>query len=248
MQEDYDNSGLIVGDAEREIAAALICVDVTDEVMDEAAALGAGLIISHHPLIFHALKRLTGQNQVERLAERAIRENIALYACHTNLDAVHGGMSYRLAELLGIENPAMLSEPCSADQTAGFGVVGNLATPVAAEEYIRTVMDCLKLKALRHSIICKNKVQRVAVSSGAGAYLTDAAAAAGADLFITADLKYNDFINADGRLIVADAGHFETEYCAIDLLYDIITKKITTFALHKSAKSRNPVYYTVNCK
>lgn len=244
-QEDFDNSGLLVGHFEQEVESALLCVDITEEVMDEAERLGIGMVVSHHPVIFHPLRKLTGANYVERIVERAVRGGIALYASHTNLDAVAGGMSWALAAMLGIGSPRVLSNIKPANPDVGFGVVGELAEAAPAEKFMRHVMDVLKVKVIRHSDICRPKVKRVAICSGSGASLIEAAAAAGADIYIAADFKYNSFLDADKRLIVADVGHFESEYCAIDLLYDVITKKIPTFAIRKSENSRNPVNYLV---
>lgn len=241
-QEDFDNSGLLVGHSDAEIESALLCVDITEEVMDEAERLRVGMVISHHPVIFHPLRKLTGANYVERVVERAVRSGIALYACHTNLDAVPGGMSWMLAEMLSVGSPQLLS---ATKPGIGFGVVGELSEAVPAEKFMRHVMDILKVKAIRHSDICRPMVRRVAICSGSGASLIEAAAEAGADIYIAADFKYNNFLDADKRLIVADVGHFESEYCAIDLLYDVITKKIPNFALRKSDNSRNPVNYLV---
>ena len=103
LQESYDNAGLIVGRPEDEVEAALVAVDVTDEVLDEAERTGCGLVITHHPLVFHALKRFNSNGCVQRCVERAIRRGIALYACHTNLDSAPGGMSWRLAAMLGVD-------------------------------------------------------------------------------------------------------------------------------------------------
>lgn len=245
LQESYDNSGLIVGRLEADIDSALICVDVTEEVLDEALALGAGLVISHHPIIFNPLKKLTGADYVQRIVERAIKNGIALYACHTNLDSVKGGMSYRLGEQLGLMNLEVL-DPCPPERSGnGFGVVGTLPEEVAAQDFIRSMKEKLGLKVIRHSDITPARARKVALCTGSGASLIDTAAAAGADIYVAADFKYNDFFRADGRLTVCDIGHFESEYCAIDLLFEIIRKKLTTFALHKSAKTRNPVNYTV---
>ncbi len=244
-QEDYDNSGLIVGHPEDDVESALLCVDITEEVMDEAEALGVGLVISHHPIIFHALKRLNGSNYIQRVVERAVQRGIALYACHTNLDAVPGGMSYRVAELLGLQEVKLLSPSRPGQSEIGFGVIGHLPQPLPPLDFLRKVQQRLNVQVIRHSDFCRETVSRVALCTGAGASLIDTAAAAGADLYLAADFKYNDFLDADKRLVVADIGHFESEYCAIDLLFDIITKKIATFALHKSKKSRNPINYLV---
>lgn len=244
-QEDFDNSGLIVGHPDSETSAALLCVDVTEEVMDEAERVGAGMVVSHHPIIFNPLRRITGDNCTERIVERAIRNGIAIYACHTNLDSMPDGMSFRLSQIMGIENPAILSPTKNPDVEIGLGMIGELAEDMAADNFLRMTKERLNLSVLRHSDICKARVRRIAVCSGSGASLIETAAAAGADVYMAADFKYNNFIDADKRLIIADIGHFESEYCAINLLYDIISKKLPNFALHKSVNSRNPVNYLV---
>ncbi len=244
-QESYDNSGLIVGDPLAEVESALLCVDITEPVLEEVIHQGIGLVISHHPVVFHPLKRLTGSSYIERVVARAIREGVALYACHTNLDSVPDGMSYRLAGMLGVGGLTLLSHSKPDDPRIGFGVVGELERAVSATDFLAAMKQKLSLKVIRHSDLCRETVQRVALCTGAGASLIQAAKAVEADIYIAADFKYNDFLDADGRLIVADVGHFESEYCAIDLLYDIITKKIPTFALHKSVKSQNPINYFV---
>ncbi|MCC8019339.1 MAG: Nif3-like dinuclear metal center hexameric protein [Rikenellaceae bacterium] len=251
LQQPYDNSGLVVGRYGDTATKALLCVDVTDEVMDEAQATGADMVISHHPLIFHALKRLNGEGYVERLAERAIREGMALYACHTNLDAVYGGMSHKLARDLGLVDievldkfdPLVATPTCDVPGPAGFGVTGSLPQPMNTVAFLGYMKERLRLDVIRHSALCRDTVCRVALCTGAGANLTGKAVRSGADIYIAADFRYNDFIDADGRIIVADIGHFESEYCAIDLLYDVITKKLPTFAVRKSVNSRNPVNY-----
>jgi dinuclear metal center YbgI/SA1388 family protein len=241
-QEAYDNSGLIVGNLDLEVAAALVCVDATEEVLDEALDKGCDLVISHHPIIFHGLKRLNGQGYVERVVERAVRSGIALYACHTNLDSAPGGMSFRLGEELGLGDMKVL-EHLAPGSVNGFGVVGMLPKEVSPLGFLQALRSKLNAKVVRHSDIHATSIRKVALCTGAGASLIPAAKAAGADIFVAADFKYNDFMLGDEHFIVADIGHFESEFCAIDLVSDIISKKITNFALHKSACSRNPINY-----
>ena len=241
-QESYDNAGLIVGRMEDEGHRVLLAVDVTDEVLDEAEREGCDLVITHHPIIFHPLKRFNSATPVERCVERAIRRGIALYACHTNLDSAPEGMSWRLAAELGIEQRELL-EPSEKGEGVGFGVVGNLPEPMATIDFLRQVKERLHLGVVRHRAPATEQVQRVALCTGAGASLIGQARRAGADLYLTADLKYNDFMTPDGALTVADIGHFESEYCAIDILFDILSKKISTFALLKSAEARTPIHY-----
>ncbi len=244
-QEGFDNSGLLVGRWDDEVDSVLVCVDVTEEVMDEAGRTGAGMVISHHPVIFNGLKSITGSSYVERIVERAIRAGIALYACHTNLDAVYNGMSYRLADILGIERPRLLHPTQPGNPTVGFGVVGELPQAVPTEEFLRGVMAKLNLGSLRHSDIHKKEVRRIALCTGSGAGQIGDAVREGADVYLAAEFRYNNFLDAAGRIIIADVGHFESEYCAIDLINDIITKKFPKFAVRKSQHSRNPVNYLV---
>lgn len=244
-QESYDNSGLIVGDYDDEVDAALLCVDATEDVLEEAERLGCQIVISHHPIIFHAIKRLNGSNYVEKTVEHAVRRGIALYACHTNLDSAPGGLSFALAGKLGIENPQMLVRPAGPDSPNGFGVIGTLAAPEDTLGFLQRVRSALGAKVVRHSGFTLAKVSRIAVCGGSGAPIIEAAKDAGAELYIAADFKYNDFMLGGEGFIVADIGHFESEFCAIDLMYDIISKKIATFALHKSKSSRNPINYLV---
>ena len=266
-QADYDNSGLIVGRPDDEISAALVCLDATEDVLDEAQQLGCQLVISHHPVIFHPLRRLNGEGYVERIIERAIRCGIALYACHTNLDSAPGGMSFTLANILGITNLQLLGAQTDGQSQSpdhGFGVIGTLPHPADPLDFLRKVKQKLNIKTLRHSDLPDIKIQKIAICSGSGGSLIETAKRPGADLYIAADFKYNDFMAGETGattsrpkaekcpqnrpikpFIVADIGHFESEFCAIDLIHNIISKNFVNFALHKSAKSRNPVNYLI---
>lgn len=243
-QESYDNAGLIVGRPDDEVHKALLAVDVTEEVLDEAEAEGCDIVLTHHPIIFHALKRFNSADPVQRCVERAIRSRIALYACHTNLDSAPEGMSWRLAEILGVGNLGVL-QSSEAGEDVGFGVVGELPEAVDTVEFMQFIRRKLGVKVVRYSDTATSAVRRVAVCTGAGASLIGEARRAGADIYITADLKYNDFMTPDKVLTVADIGHFESEYCAIELLFDILSKNLCTFAVRKSERSRNPVNYLV---
>ena len=244
LQEEYDNAGLVVGDPEREVGRALLAVDVTEEVLAEAEQEGCDLVVTHHPIVFHPLKRLNEADYVQRCVARAVRRDIALYACHTNLDSAPGGMSWRLAEMLGVGNLRVL-QPSETGDGAGFGVVGELPEAVDTVEFMRIIQRRLEVSVVRYSDIATSGVRRVAVCTGAGASLIGEARRAGADIYITADMKYNDFMTPDKALTVADIGHFESEYCAIQLIFDILSKNLFTFAVRKSERSRNPVNYLV---
>lgn len=243
-QESYDNAGLIVGRPDDEVSKALLAVDVTDEVLDEAEREGCDLVITHHPIVFHPLKRFNSADQVQRCVERAIRRGIALYACHTNLDSAPEGMSWRLAEMLGVADLHVL-QASAAMPGVGFGVVGELPEAICTTEFMRRMQTVLGVRVVRHSDVVSEQVRRVAICTGAGASLIGEARRAGADIYVTSDLKYNDFMTPDKALTVADIGHFESEYCAIRIIFDILSKNLTTFAVRKSEDSRNPVNYLV---
>jgi dinuclear metal center YbgI/SA1388 family protein len=179
LQESYDNSGLVVGRYDDSVEAAVVCVDATEAVIDEAVRLGAGLVISHHPIIFGGIKRLNSYGYVERVVEKAIRCGVALYACHTNLDSAEGGMSFRLAEKIGLGELQLLE---ARSVGGGFGVVGTLPESVATVEYIRQVKEVLGVGAVRYSVPTTDRVRKVAVCTGSGGSLLMDAVASGAEL------------------------------------------------------------------
>ena len=243
-QDSFDNSGLLVGDPQAEVCGILICLDITPEVLDEAIDLKVNMIVSHHPIIFHPLKSVTTASITQQIVAKAITAGIAMYACHTNLDSVNGGMSFKMGEILGVHDMEILvPRESRLPEGIGYGVIGHLNEAEEVMSFLWKVKDRFSCDVIRHSVTCGQKVYRIALSSGSGASMIPAARAAGADLFISADFKYNDFFPDVNPMVVADIGHFESEYCAIDLLFDIIRKKIPIFAIHKSKESHNPVNY-----
>ena len=243
LQESYDNAGLIVGRYDDEVHKALLAVDVTEEVIEEAVECGCDMIITHHPIVFHALKRFNSSTYVERCVEETIRRGIVLYAAHTNLDSTPNGMSWRVGQMLGLENMAVMQ--ATNTEGAGFGVVGELKESEKSEDFMRRVMQTFGVKALRHSDVVRSNVKKVAICTGAGGSLIEDARRSGADIYLTADLKYNDFMRGENAIILADMGHFESEYCAIQILFDILSKKMPIFAACKSVRSSNPVNYMI---
>lgn len=243
LQEDFDNSGLNVGNPESEVSGILLCVDVTEAVLDEAIALGANLIVSHHPLLFHPLRRVIGADASQRIVARCLISGISLYAAHTNLDNAPGGMNFRLGTILGLENMTFLRPRNSTVIPSGSGVVGDLPSPRPTLDLLREIKEQLRCGVIRYSAPCRPQVSRIAIVTGSGASFIEDAVAANADLYLSADFKYNDFYTPDNRIVAADLGHFASEYCAIELLHDVITKKIANFAVHRSGSSVDPVNY-----
>ncbi len=236
LQASYDNAGLIVGRASAEVRGVLVAVDLTEAVIEEAVRLGANMIVTHHPIIFTPLKRLTASNCVERCVEMALRGDIAVYAAHTNLDSTPDGMSWRVGEVLGLSG----MQPLDGE---GYGVVGDLTERVSVDAVLAAIAERLNVQSMRHSEVESESVRRVAICTGSGGSLLPHAVASGADIYITSDLRYNDFFAAQGDLTIVDIGHYESEYCAIEIIFDILSKKMFNFALHKSLCGVNPVYY-----
>lgn len=243
LQESYDNAGLITGDPEQEVTGILFSLDAIESVVEEAIRKGCNLVVSHHPIVFRGLKRFNGSNYVERTVIQAIRNDIALYAIHTNLDNVlHRGVNERIAQQLGLQNLRILS-PKPGMEGVGSGVVGELPAPVDELDWLQQLKTTMKAGCVRHTAPTGRPVQRVAVCGGSGSFLLPAALKAEADVFVTADFKYHEFFDAEGRLVIADIGHFESEQFTINLLFEIISEKYPNFALHLTEQNTNPIRY-----
>lgn len=243
LQESYDNAGLIVGDPEAEISGVLFCLDSTEEIIEEAASLGCNLVVAHHPIVFRGLKRLNGASYVERTVIKAIQKNIAVYAIHTNLDNVYRqGVNAKIAEKLGLEETRILA-PKLPSSDIGAGMLGKLLQPMREQDFLQHLKTSLKTNCIRHTAMRGKPVHSVAVCGGAGSFLLADALRAGADAFVTADFKYHEFFDAEGKLMIADVGHFESEQFTIELLRDIVRDKFPTFALHLTSLNTNPVHY-----
>ena len=346
FQEGYDNSGLQTGDPETEILKAMIAFDITESVIDEALSAGCNLIFSHHPLIFNPIKQLTGKNSVERTLIKAIKNEIAVYSCHTNLDIFGEGVSKRMAAKIGLHNVNVLSplkghllklvtyvpeenieevrnavfeagagtigsyDMCSYNVEgtgsfrggsdtnpfkgkkselhfekeirfetimlahlkdkvikalikahpyeevafdiyhleneyfkAGLGCVGELKRDVDELQFLKNLSKQFKANGIRYSDPIGKKIRKVAVCGGAGISLLKDAINSGADIFITGDIRYHDFFNAENKILLADIGHFESEKYSAEILYELIIKKFPTFAVQFSETNTNPINY-----
>lgn len=221
LQDSYDNSGLQLGFPEDEISRILICLDVTEEIVQEAMDKGCELIVSHHPLIFRALKQISDSSYQQRCVVQAIKAGIAIYSAHTSLDNAPGGVNYKIAELMGVSGLEWLSAKEGSD--AGSGVVGELQEAVSGEEFLDKVKEIFKVQCLRHSTIGKDEIRRVAICGGAGAFLLPAAIDAGADCFICGEFHYHDYFENKGVLL-AELGHYQSEQYTRELLCDILAR------------------------
>jgi dinuclear metal center YbgI/SA1388 family protein len=346
LQESYDNAGLITGHGDMPVTGVLICLDSTEAVVDEAIANNCNLIIAHHPIIFTGLKKLNGKNYIERTIIKAIKNDIAIYAIHTNLDNIADGVNSKIAEKLELSNLRILSpkngilkqlvtycphknaeavksalfaagagaisnyDECSFSTEGsgtfrgngvsnpvvgeknirhtepetkievvfeawkmgsvmkglreahpyeeiaysihdidnqynyvGSGLIGDLKTSEKTGDFLKRLKTVMNAGVIRHTIVLKESVQKIAVCGGSGSFLLQDAIRLGADVFVSADFKYHQFFDADGKILIADIGHFESEQFTKDLIYEFLKGKFTTFALRLSGLNSNPINY-----
>ena len=220
-QEEWDNSGMQVGDTGREVSSVLLTTDISEDVVNEAVMLGCQLIVSHHPLLFRGLKQVCGQTPQARIVEQAIRHNIAIYSAHTNLDSVEGGINTRLADKLGVTGYRLLVTGETSD-SRGLGVLGTLGSPMNYLDFIAYVRDILQCTYVRYTRPAREQIQTVALCGGSGAEFIGEAIAQGADVYITADCKYHEFQDADGQIGLIDIDHWISERHAREIFRDII--------------------------
>jgi dinuclear metal center YbgI/SA1388 family protein len=348
-QEHYDNTGLLTGSGQWECTGVLTTLDATEEIVLEAAARGCNLVVAHHPIIFQGLKKITGRNYVERAVIAAIKNDIGIYAVHTNLDNVMaGGVNGRIADQLGLVGrralaprestllklycfvpvghveavraavfgagaghiggysecsfgveglgtfkggegtqpfvgqpgtrhteaevrlevilPVHLSRAVTEAMIAahpyeevaydlvplvnvhngiGAGLVGELEEAMEEEAFLERLCGVFRVPVVRHTPLTGRSVKRVAVCGGAGSFLISNALSADVHFYITSDVKYHEFFDANGRLVIADVGHFESEQFTVDLLVDVLRGKFSNFAVLKSDTRTNPVHYHV---
>lgn len=241
-QEDWDNSGLQVGDRNAEVHEALLTVDVTESVVNEAISIGCDLIISHHPLIFHGLKHLVGATPQERCVEKAIRHGIAIYSAHTSMDSYLHGVSGRMAEKIGIANYRILV-PSSADNV-GLGVIGHLSRAMNREEFVSHIANVFSVSkgALRWVEGPSSKIKTVALCGGAGADLLSHAIKQGADAYISADFKYHEIQNAHQQITAIDLDHWVSEHFVREIFEELLSPYVHT---RIAATDKSPVRYNI---
>lgn len=243
LQDSFDNAGLQIGlTAEQEVTGALLCLDVTEAIIDEAEQMGCNLIIAHHPLLFHGLKSITGKSYVERCVIKAIQKGIGIYAAHTNLDNAEGGVNYRMAEKIGLTNLSFL-EAKPGTIAAGAGLVGELAVEEDEREFLERIKLLFGIKCVRHNCLRERKIRRVALCGGAGGFLLSNAISLGADVFLTGEMRYHDYFGHENELLIAEMGHYESEQYTIDLLADILGQQLPELRIVKTSNNTNPINY-----
>ncbi|MBO4434045.1 MAG: Nif3-like dinuclear metal center hexameric protein [Bacteroidales bacterium] len=240
IQEQWDNSGLCIGSPEDPVHGVMVGFDCTPQLVDEAAARGCDMIITHHPLIFKGLRQINGSEPTGEAIMKAIRAGIAVYAAHTTADKVIEGVSGAMARRLGLKDIRILED----EGGTGLGAYGTLEKPLTGREAIDLIKERFHLRFVRTSAPIEGPITTVAVLGGSGGSEIPAARAAGAQLYVTADISYHNFFTPEG-FMVADIGHFESEVEISDILFSFLKKKFPNFAVHlgSSLREGNPVHW-----
>ncbi len=253
LQESYDNAGLQVGLTEADVSGALLCLDVTEDVIDDAVKRGCNLVVSHHPLLFRGLKQISDADYVQRTVWKAIISGVCIASMHTNMDNARGGVNHKIAELLGMSDVEFLadvrtvSDPRGGETpveqlTGGSGVVGSLTEPMDALDFINKVKRLFGVECCMTNELLKRPVKRVAVCGGAGSFLLPKAVAKGADAFITGEMHYHEFFGLEQKIQIMVIGHYESEQYTTQIFRSIISQKCSELPVYEYG-STNPIRY-----
>ena len=260
LQEGYDNAGLQVGLTEAvEVSGALLCLDVTEEVVDEAVRKGCNLIVSHHPLIFRKLARISDENYVQRTVRKAIKNDVTIVSMHTNMDAASGGVNFKIAEKLGLQNVRFFGTEKEVDGVlGGEGVIGDMTDEalkdsdalkerfeegIAADDLVLLLRERFGVESVQCNQLLRRPIKKVALCGGAGSFLLDAAIAAGADAFITGEMHYHEFFGHEQEIQICVIGHYQSEQYTSEIFQSIIENKCPGVRCLISEINTNPILY-----
>jgi len=243
LQESFDNAGLQCGLTETEVSGVLLCLDVTPAVVKEAIEEKCNLIVSHHPLIFHALKCIGGRNDVEKSVMLALQNGITVLSMHTNMDSAFNGVNFKIAEKLGLKNVEFFSSKTVEGVDCGQGVIGELPSPMDAADFVKMSKQSLEADSAACNELLKRKISKVAICGGAGAFLLNEAKAAGADAFITGEMRYHEYFGQEQQIQIVVLGHYETEHFTTEIFRDIIKENFPEVRTYTTKINTNPIIY-----
>lgn len=244
LQEGFDNAGLQVGLTEAEVSGALLCLDVTEAIVDEAIRRECNLIVAHHPLIFHKLAHVTGCNYVERAVVKAIKNDIVIVAMHTNMDNARGGVNYKIAGKMGLINVCFLGEQRTVEGVDGAsGVVGEFAEPMEAQAFLSLLKERFGVACIQANELLQRPIRRVALCGGAGAFLLGDAIRVGADAFVTGEMHYHEFFGHEQEIQIAVIGHYQSEQYTNEIFRDIILSECPGVRCCMAETNTNPIHY-----
>ena len=243
LQESWDNAGLQVGLTEAEVSGALLCLDVTDAVVDEALEKGCNLIVSHHPLLFRGLKTISDLTDVQRTVRKAVKNDVAVVSMHTNMDNAQGGVNFKMAEKLGLTDVRFMAPKTVDGVTCGSGIIGQLAEPLAAEAFVAKVKQAFGVACAMTNQLLERPVSRVALCGGAGDFLLDEAVKAGADAFITGEMHYHQYFGYEQQIQICVIGHYQSEQYTTEVFRDIINERCPGVRTEIAETMTNPICY-----
>ncbi len=242
LQEEYDNAGVQIQSVpDEEVSGVLLCLDVTEDAIDEAIRKGCNMIVSHHPLLFRGKKKITTDDYIGRCVIKAIRNGICLYAAHTNLDNARGGVNYQMAAQIGLRDVEFLVS--NREGTGGSGIIGRLPAPMKKDEFIEMVSREFRAGVARFNDSRKETVSVVALCGGAGSFLVYDAIRRNADAFITGEIGYHDFFGLEDDILLVELGHYETEQYTVKLLHGIFSSAFPELRIEEAETVTNPVRY-----
>jgi len=243
LQESWDNAGLQVGLTEAEVSGALLCLDVTEAVVDEALEKGCNLIVSHHPLLFRGLKTISDLTDVQRTVRKAVKNDVAVVSMHTNMDNAQGGVNFKMAEKLGLTDVQFMAPKTVDGVTCGSGIIGQLAEPLAAEAFVAKVKQAFGVACAMTNQLLERPVSRVALCGGAGDFLLDEAVKAGADAFITGEMHYHQYFGYEQQIQICVIGHYQSEQYTTEVFRDIINERCPGIRTEIAETMTNPICY-----
>lgn len=245
-QDSWDNSGLLVGNPDAAVTSVLLAVDITESVVDEAIQLGCNVVIAHHPIMFRGIKRLTYANAEQRIIAKSIKNDINLIAVHTPLDKTpKKGSSAALGEYLGVKKMKVLIPERHPFGEWGYGIIGELDYQMGCRNFMSYVAEKLDCKTISHNGICDGDIKRVAICTGSSVEFASQAEEQGADVYITADVKYHQMALSE-KMLIMDIGHFESEKITINIFLRELQEKFPNFAFRISRASENIIKYYIN--
>ncbi len=260
LQESWDNAGLQIGLTEAEVSGALLCLDVTEAVVDEAIRRGCNLIVSHHPLLFRGLKQVADMNDVQRTVRRAIKEDICVVSMHTNLDNAQDGVNFKIAERLTPppapprkergETPPLTPprkergiKGMGDEQKPGQWVMLTLEAPMESRTFVEYVKDRMEAQCAMCNELLHRSIQKVAICGGAGDFLLDDVIAAGADAFVTGEMHYHQYFGHEQEIQICVIGHYESEHFTTEVLRDVIERGCPGVRCCIAETNTNPIRY-----
>ena len=243
LQESWDNAGLQLGLTEAEVSGALLCLDVNEQIVDEAIAKGCNLIVSHHPLLFRGLKQISGADYVQRCVIKAIKHDIVIVSMHTNMDNALDGVNWKIAERLGLKDCKFFAQKTVDGIEAGSGVVGCLPSQMDSRAFIELVKNQFGVQCAQCNALLERPIRKVAICGGAGDFLLPDAIGEGADAFITGEMHYHQYFGYEQQIQICVIGHYQSEQFTAEIFRDIIRKDCPDVKTCIAETNTNPIVY-----